>query len=128
MNGKTITYWITTAVVAAFMAYNAYAYLTHDPKMMAAFASLGYPPYFPNILATAKLLGILALLVPGATRLKEWAYAGFTFTFVGALCSHLASGQQKEAILPVVMLVVLAVSYLLRPPGRRLMEAPQHNP
>jgi DoxX-like family len=127
MNGKTAN-WIATLAVCAFMAYNAYAYLTHDPKMMAAFASLGYPTYFPTILGIAKVLGILALLVNGAVRLKEWAYAGFTFTFIGALCSHLASGQQKAALMPVVVLIVLVISYLLRPPGRRLIEAPCHNP
>lgn len=128
MNAKTATYWTTTIAVCAFMGYNAYAYLTHNPKMMVAFASLGYPAYFPTILGVAKILGILALLVNGAARLKEWAYAGFTFTFLGALFSHLASGQQKEAVMPVLVLIVLVISYLLRPPGRRLIEAPAHNP
>jgi uncharacterized membrane protein YphA (DoxX/SURF4 family) len=128
MSGKTIAYWITTVVVAGFMAFNAYLYLSHDPKMMASFASLGYPSYFPLILGTAKILGAVALLVPGLARLKEWAYAGFTFTFIGAVFSHLESGQQKEALMPFTVLVILAVSYLLRPPGRRLVEAPPHNP
>jgi hypothetical protein len=128
MNGKTVIYWIATILLAAFMAFNAYAYLTHSPMMMAAFASLGYPSYFSNILGVAKILGVLALLIPGAVRLKEWAYAGFTFTFCGAFFSHLASAQQKEALMPIFALVVLALSYLLRPPSRRLIEAPPHNP
>jgi uncharacterized membrane protein YphA (DoxX/SURF4 family) len=119
-----MTYWTATILFAAFMAYDAYAYLSHDPKMTAALASLGYPSYFMNILGTAKVLGILAILVPGAPRLKEWAYAGFTFTFIGAFFSHLASGQQKEAVMPAVALVVMAISYFLRPPQRRILEAP----
>jgi hypothetical protein len=68
------------AATGVFIAFNAYAYLTHKPQMMAAFASLGYPAYFPNILGVAKILGVFALLIPGAVRLKEWAYAGFTIT------------------------------------------------
>jgi DoxX-like family len=124
MNGKLIAYWAATIVFAAFMAFDAYAFLSHDPKMTAALASLGYPAYFMSILGTAKLLGVVAILVPGAPRLKEWAYAGFTFTFLGAFFSHLASGQQKEAAMPLVALVIMAVSYLLRPPRRRILEAP----
>lgn len=84
MSAKTIAYWTTTLIFAAFMAYNAYAYLSRDPKMMAAMFSLGYPPYFPIILGIAKILGVIAILVPSAPRTKEWAYAGFTFTMIGA--------------------------------------------
>jgi hypothetical protein len=124
MKGKNGAYWAATIVFAAFMAYDAYAYLTHEPKMTAAMASLGYPSYFMTILGTAKLLGVVAILAPGTCRLKEWAYAGFTFTFIGAFFSHLASGQQKEAMMPLIALVIMAISYLLRPPLRRILEAP----
>lgn len=128
MNGKTATYWAATLIVAVFMAYDAYAMLAHDPKMTGSLAALGYPPYFPAILGVAKALGVLAILVPGAVRLKEWAYAGFTFTFIGAICSHLSVGQQHPAAMPLIALIILCVSYLLRPPSRRLLEAPMHNP
>jgi hypothetical protein len=123
MKGKNVAYWAATIFFAAFMAYDAYAYLSHDPKMTAAIASLGYPIYFMAILGTAKALGTVAILVPGACRLKEWAYAGFTFTLLGAFFSHLASGQQKESVMPLIALVIMAISYLLRPPQRRILEA-----
>lgn len=123
MPGKKIIYWAATLLFAAFMAYDAYAFLSRDPKMGAAMASLGYPPYFLMILGTAKLLGVIAILVPGAPRTKEWAYAGFTFTLIGAFFSHLASGQLREAAMPVLALLVMAISYLLRPPMRRILEA-----
>ncbi len=115
MNGKIVTYWITTVLVSGWMAYAAIKYLTHDPKMSAGFASLGYPAYFPIVLGTAKLLGVLALLAPGLPRLKEWAYAGFTFTFIGAAWSHLASNQNNAAVMPIATLVLLAISYACRP-------------
>jgi|SRR5665213_3243755 len=123
MSAKSVLYWVSTLLFAGFMALDAYAYLSHDPKMTAALATLGYPPYFMTILGTAKVLGIVAILVPGAPRTKEWAYAGFTFTFIGAFFSHLASGQAKQAAMPLVALVIMAISYLLRPPQRRILEA-----
>jgi hypothetical protein len=122
MKARNKIYWIATLIFSVFMATTAYQYLAHNPRMMAAFSSLGYPPYFPTILAIAKLLGVLAILVPGAGRLKEWAYAGFTFTLIGAFLSHMASGQTKEAIMPVVALAIMAVSDVLRPQSRKIAE------
>ena len=94
MSGNRAAYWVATLLFTSFMAYNAFAYLRGDPRMMSAFARLGYPSYFPEILGVAKLLGVIALLVPAAPRLKEWAYAGFTFNLLGAMVSHVAVGQQ----------------------------------
>ena len=122
MKSTLVIYWIATLLVSAFMAFAAYSYLT-DPTMMATFSSLGYPSYFSKILATAKFLGIIALLVPSLPLLKEWAYAGFTFTFIGAFFSHLASGQGRQSLIPLVTLVVLAISYFLRPVSR---DVPRH--
>lgn len=119
MKAKHVTYWIATVLMCAFMAFISYAYLSHDPKMMSGFASLGYPSYFPMILGIAKILGIVALLVPGLPHLKEWAYAGFTFTFIGAIFSHLSSHQGQAALLPLISLLVLAISYATRPADRR---------
>ena len=124
MNAKNIIYWIATVLVCAAMGMASYEYLTHAPKMMTAFATLGYPYYFPNILGVFKILGIIALLAPRFALLKEWAYAGFTFTFIGAFVSHLAAGQNSQAVAPVVMFVLLAISYVLRPATRRNLQAP----
>src|ERR1044071_4962278 len=120
MKGKTVTYWVATIIISAFMAFAAYSYLSRAPKVVEGFASLGYPAYFPMILGVAKALGVLALLVPGLPRLKEWAYAGFTFTFLGAICSHLASHKNEPARMPAASLIVLAISYACRPAERRM--------
>jgi hypothetical protein len=41
---KNILYWISTVLISAFMLFAALAYfLSHQPKIMAAFSSLGYP-------------------------------------------------------------------------------------
>ena len=124
MNAKTIGYWVATVLISAMMLMSAYMYLSGAPKMVAAFHSLGYPDYFRVMLGVAKVLGVGVLLAPGLRVLKEWAYAGFTITFVAAVVSHVECGQGPAAIAPVVSLVLLMASYFLRPANRRVAEAP----
>ena len=46
---------------------------------------LGYPEYFGKALVVFKVLGVLALIIPQVPkRVKEWAYAGFAFDYLGA--------------------------------------------
>ncbi len=111
---KQIIYWISTVLISAFMLIIAITYLDHQPKMMAVFASLGYPSYFPKLLGVFKILGVMALLSPGFPILKEWAYAGFTFTFIGAFVSHLAVNQYQEALMPLIAMILLSISYFSR--------------
>jgi len=111
MKAIKITYWISTALVAIMMLYSAYAYLA-KPEMEQAFQHLGYPGYFRIELAVAKILGAIILLVPFAGAIKEWAYGGFTFTFISAFIAHSASGDPVNyRAMPIIFLVVLAVSY-----------------
>lgn len=125
MKAKLITYWIATILLCGQMAFAAFAYLTKQPKIMEGFASLGYPEYFTTMLGVAKALGVIALLIPGYPVLKEWAYAGFTFTFVGAIWSHLAMDQNKAVLMPLASLVLLTISCLLRPMSRRVVTTHQ---
>jgi len=48
-------------------------------------------------LSWAKLLGIVLLLAPVPSRLKEWAYAGFAITLGSAIIVHLSIGEGPEA-------------------------------
>src|SRR3979411_3054159 len=117
---KTTIYWAATLFVGFIMTISGTLALTHAPTMMTALAHLGYPPYFSNLLGVAKLIGVCVLLVPGIARLKEWAYAGFGITILSASYSHLFSGDGLLALEPLITLVALAASYLLRPVDRRL--------
>jgi len=110
MKGIKITYWVTTALVALMMVYSAYAYFT-NPLISQGFQHLGYPDYFRVELAIAKLIGVVLLLAPVGLRLKEWTYAGFTFTFISAAIAHKVSGD--PFFMPVIFLAVLAVSYIM---------------
>ena len=107
-----ITYWVVTALLALMMIFSAFAYLT-QAEMKQGFVHLGFPDYFRVELAIAKFLGAIVLLVPMAARAKEWAYAGFTFTFISAIIGHSVLGDPMSArIGPVIALVLLAVSYI----------------
>jgi uncharacterized membrane protein YphA (DoxX/SURF4 family) len=67
------------------------------------------------ILGIAKPLGAIALLIPGLSRVKEWAYAGFTFAWICAIIAHYLAGDGPTAFAPLVGLVLLAISYATRP-------------
>jgi len=110
MKRDTIIYWISTGLLTAGMAFSAFMYLTNSPELVSAFDQLGYPAYFMSILGFAKLAGAIILIAPVGARLKEWAYAGFLFTFGGAIWTHLATSTPW--ISPAVFLAVLAVSYV----------------
>ncbi|HRG79756.1 MAG TPA: DoxX family protein, partial [Cyclobacteriaceae bacterium] len=73
------------------------------PEWVEIFKQLGYPPYMLPFLGVAKLLGVIALLVPGFPRIKEWAYAGMFFDLTGAVYSGLAVGGFDPKML--IMLV-----------------------
>lgn len=88
---------------------------------MDSLTHLGYPVYLLTILGAWKILGVVAVLVPRFTLVKEWAYAGFFFMMSGALFSHLASGDGWKEILPSLLLLVLTVvSWYFRPAERKI--------
>jgi uncharacterized membrane protein YphA (DoxX/SURF4 family) len=88
--------------------------LLRSPPAVGIFRHLGYPVYLLPFLGTAKVLGVLAVIIPGFTRLKEWAFAGLIFDVVGALYSHLSVGDPISAWTPsVIALVLVGSSYFL---------------
>src|SRR5205823_7595025 len=117
--GRTIAYWVSTGIVSALMLLAAFAYLSGSPQAVAGFVHIGYPQQLRVLLGTAKLLGVIALLAPGFVKLKEWAYAGFTFAWIAATVAHTLAHDGAEAAMPMVLLALLIVSYTTRPAGRR---------
>jgi hypothetical protein len=77
--------------------------------------------YFATIMGFWKLLGAVAIVVPGIPRLKEWAYAGFFFDLTGAAATRAFVGDGAADILaPLVFLALVAASWALRPTSRTL--------
>ncbi len=105
--------WIVTGLMAALMMLSAVPDVLQIPDALMVFRHLGYPPYLLLFLGTAKTLGVVAVLIPGLQRLKEWAFAGLTFDVTGALYSHLSVGDPPGAWTPaLVALVLVGASYI----------------
>ncbi|MBL8994050.1 MAG: DoxX family protein [Spirochaetia bacterium] len=107
-----ILFWITTVLFSLAMGMSGVNYLTANSQFMAGLQHLGYPAYFHWVLGVAKPLGVIALLLPVPARLKEWAYAGFTFNLLAASFSHGMSGDKGMMIAaPLILLLILGASY-----------------
>jgi hypothetical protein len=117
---RKIAYWVSTLLISSSALFAAYAYLSGSQQAVQGFAAVGYPQQLRIMLGIAKPLGAIVLLIPGFLRLKEWAYAGLTFAWISAVIAHYLAGQHKEAFSPVVLLILLAVSYFTRPENRVL--------
>jgi hypothetical protein len=110
---KRKAFWIVTVLFCVQMTFTAYAQL-RLPQVAAAFAHLGFPNYFRVELSLAKLVGVALLLAPVPPRLKEWAYAGFTFDLGSAIVAHVAVGDGAQAWgWAAITGVLLALSYVL---------------
>ena len=126
--GRTLTkreravYRTSTGLVLAVMLFSIVNFVFNDhfpfpsgPE--GAFVHLGFPPYFKVELTIAKILGVLALLIPAVPlKVKEFAYAGFAITLVSAAIAHLGRGDATNlsvlfVIDPLVFFCLLAVSY-----------------
>ncbi|QHT65916.1 DoxX family protein [Rhodocytophaga rosea] len=108
-----IFYWIFTTLLALLMMVGSIPDILAVPEAQALFKHLGYPVYLLPFLGVAKSLGVIAILVPGFPRLKEWAYAGFTYDLAGAMYSGIAVGDPVSAWAPLLIgMACIAGSYL----------------
>jgi uncharacterized membrane protein YphA (DoxX/SURF4 family) len=113
MKSIKITYWVFTILLIVLMLFSAIASFKQNPEGVAMMKHLGYPYSVLTLLSIAKILGVIAILVPGFPRLKEWAYAGFTFDLVGAIYAGLAAGDPLSSSLPIFIgLILIFGSYI----------------
>ena len=119
---RIIAYWVTTALVVFELVLGGVWDIFRVPQARGLIERLGYPQYFLIILGIWKLLGAVALVIPGFPRLKEWAYAGVIFDLTGAVASLFAAGLVSVGAIayPILMIGAAVASWALRPPSRRL--------
>ena len=113
MKKEKIIYWSATTIIALFEGVMP-ALTSQTELAKQGISHLGYPSYFGNALVIFKVLGVLLLVIPAIPkRVKEWAYAGFTFNFLFAAISHVAvDGIDAQTFFPLVILGILAISYI----------------
>ncbi|ULQ54663.1 DoxX family protein [Flavihumibacter fluvii] len=114
MKKSNLLYWIITGLFAAFMIFSAIPNIISEPESVAMITGLGYPKYFIPFIGVAKVIGAIAILLPGLRRLKEWAYAGLFFDLFSATYSILASQPLQTGVLFMfVFMGFLFFSYYL---------------
>ncbi len=123
MKKISVYYWIFTGIIVAFEGLLP-ALTFNSPLAKQGITHLGYPDYFRVLLTLYKIAGSLILILPFFKgRIKEWAYAGFTFDFISAAVSLIAvDGFNPQVATPLVTLAILAASYYFYHKRRRLMQ------
>ena len=116
-----VIYRTATGLVVAVMVFSIINFVFNDhfpfpngPE--GAFVHLGFPSYFKIELTLAKILGVLALVIPAVPfKVKEFAYFGFGMTLVSASIAHFGRGDANLSVLfiidPLVFLGLLVVSF-----------------
>lgn len=116
-----IIYWIVTIFLSVGMLAGGIQQMLQIGGYNEIVSNLGYPLYMLSILGVWKILGVITILVPKFTLLKEWAYAGFFFAMSGAAISHLVMGQSVVEVLPaLILLSVTILSWYFRPTNRKV--------
>jgi hypothetical protein len=114
MKTTKIIFWVFTVLLIALMLFSAVSSFITSPQGEAFAKHIGFPTYIFKFLAVAKILGIIAILIPGYPRLKEWAYAGFTFDLLGAMYTFYSVGDPfvKWAPMLIAGLIFIFGSYI----------------
>jgi uncharacterized membrane protein YphA (DoxX/SURF4 family) len=121
---RQVAYWATTILGPTSFVIGGVLSISRSEQVVATLGHLGYPVYFASILGVWKLLGAIAITLPGLPRLKEWAYAGFVFDLTAAAISHASVGDGfGNIVTPLVFLALVLASWALRPASRRLAAA-----
>nr|WP_274362336.1 MULTISPECIES: DoxX family protein [unclassified Paenibacillus] len=122
--GIMIAYWSVTFLLAAAITLSGIGQLMQYGGNVELVTKLGYPLYVLTILGVWKVLGAVALVMPGLPRLKEWVHAGIFFLMTGAAISHAFANDYGDSgfnlILPLFYAALNIASWALRPKSRRL--------
>lgn len=114
-----IVYWTTTVLTAFSITSGGAAQLFGARENVEGIVLLGYPAFFLTILGFWKVVGGIAIVIPGFPRVKEWAYAGIVFDLTGAAVSNAVSGSPAlHVVAPLVLVAITLLSWVLRPSVR----------
>jgi len=110
-----IVYWIASILFSGLMIFSALSGLKPSQEAVQFLHDgMGFPVYFIMFISYAKVLGSVAILIPGLNRhIKEWAYAGLFFDLAGAIFSGVAVGGKFDPMMLTLLAWILpgVVSY-----------------
>ncbi|WP_316818454.1 DoxX family protein [Pedobacter nyackensis] len=115
MKKNKVIFWVATVIILLWEGVMPLATMLFAPEYVnAGTKPLGYPDYFAYVLIICKVLGTFTIAYPKMpVKLKEWAYAGLTFSLIFAFISHACVDKNiAYMLMPLAVLGILAVSYL----------------
>lgn len=107
MKPKTINtlYWTFTILFSALMIFSSWSsILVNEDSVKLIHEMLGYPIYFIPFTGWAKLIGSIAILIPGYQRFKEWAYAGLFFDLIAVVYSGFAVARAFDPMMLTMLI------------------------
>jgi hypothetical protein len=124
MKKTKIIYWVITILFGGFMLFSAIPDIISTSEAIDFMSKgLGYPSYIIPFIGVAKALGVIAILVPGFPRLKEWAYAGLFIDLTGATYSFIALGKTPAEWSPMLIFIAFgALSYIYYHKTQRIVK------
>lgn len=109
MKKTKILYWVFTGLFSFMMLGSAIPDIISAPVAVKGFQDMQMPVYLLPFLGIAKTLGVIAILIPGYPRIKEWAYAGLFFDLAGAMYSVAASGHPVSDWIFILLPILLGI-------------------
>lgn len=123
MKRTKLLYWIFTVLFAFLMLGSAIPDAISAKIAVEGFNRMSMPVYLLPFLGIAKLLGVVAILIPGYPRVKEWAYAGLMADLAGATWCIFSSGEHgvnlASMVVPIAAGILSYVYYLRNVQGVR---------
>lgn len=114
LNLKSLYYFFTAIIVVFVGLIGGIVDIIQPQNLIDTASHLGFSLEFFFLLGIFKILGAIALFFP-FDRVKDLAYAGFTFDFIFASYSHYVVNDPIVKIaVPIVFLVILIISFLLK--------------
>ena len=93
-------------IFSIFMIVSAIGEITLNETVVHSMRVIFMPEYLLFLLGGLKILGVLAIWFSPYDWIKEWAYAGFVFDFVGAIYAFVVVGV---ALVPDVFMAPIAL-------------------
>jgi len=102
-----ILYWVFTGLMAVAILFSSIPDIMVTQQAVDIFNHLGFPHYMIAFLGYAKFLAVVAILIPGYPRVKEWAYAGLCFDIGGATFGFISIGEPVAHWMPMFIFLGL---------------------
>lgn len=115
MKKTNVLYWVFTGLFAAAMLFSSIGnVMSDDASVQLISGVLHFPEYMIPFLGTAKIIGVLGILIPGLPRwIKEWSYAGLFIDLTGATYAIIyTAGFQVQHLGMLMFFIPGILSYI----------------